>query len=1232
MTDLLNHSISEDKTEETCHLNDETPWKLIELYFGDDYLSKLVRHQLESYNNLIEYQLIKTIQMFNKHEHITSQKEYNPIYKKNNIEVYITFENLQIEAPQISEINGVKNNLLPNKARLRNFNYSSTMFLDIYVQTIVRNGPTLENMQIFNKIIPKVNIGKMPIMLKSNICILNSYKHISHELLGECKCDPGGYFIIKGSEKTILGQERAAENKIYVYPVKNNSKYLWQAELKSVPDFKCISPKQINMMICSNNKIENIIVIQIPRIKQPIPIFILFRALDVLSDKDICSYILLDTEKYLDNVNEKKNEILEILRSCIIDAEKYLTKESCIKYITNNVMYTSVNVDKDIAMKKKTDFTFDVLTNDLFPHCATKIQKVYYLGYMVKKLLFVSNGILMYDDRDSYTNKRIDLAGTLINNLFRNYFNKFVKDMQRQIIKEIDFGPWRTTEDYDNIINNTNLYKIFKPSTIENGIKRALSTGDFSIKNGNNNNNKVGVGQVLNRLNYTSGLSHLRRIATPVDKNGKLIGPRKLHNTTWGYLCPAETPEGASVGIVKNLSYMTHITIPSDSTPIHDYFHYLSEQTQKHSISTLFLDKSESKLDFIVLTENTEDFYDKVKIVVNGTWIGITNSPMELYNDLKNQKYNGMFNIYTSIVFDYVMKEIIICNNGGRLTRPLLKINPITRLPFYNQSIMNKIDEKQIIWEGLLIGQMNDNNHINHTNNIQNSIIEYIDPDEQNNSLIAMNVSDLQNDKNTLKSYTHCEIHSSTIFGVLASCIPFPERNQSPRNTYQSAQAKQAIGVYATNFYDRLDKTSYILNYLQRPLIETRFMNFIKLDKVPCGYNIKVAIMTHTGYNQEDSILINKGSIDRGLFMASIFHTEKDEDNKQNINGNEEIRCQPNPAITKKMKIGNYSKINKYGFVPENVLVENSDVIIAKVTPIKSNRNKLNEKIKYEDQSKIYRTFEETYVDKNYMNKNGDGYNFAKIRLRITRKPTIGDKFASRSGQKGTVGLVINEEDMPFNEDGVRPDIIINPHAIPSRMTIAQLTEMILTKLLIELGLFGDGSSFTSLSVNDISKKLAELGKETYGNEILYNPQTGQQHNCNVFMGIAYYQRLKHMVNDKIHSRANGPMVNLTRQPMEGRTREGGLRFGEMERDASIAHGMSRFTRERLYESSDKYEIYVCKLCGIKAICNKKENIYACNMCENSTDFRKIEIPYACNLLNQELETMNIAMRFITEN
>jgi len=1175
---------------------DTIPWIIIESYFKNHHLKQLVKHQIESYNYFVSTQIENTIEMFNP-IHICSEHDYIKSHNLYRLEIYIKFENFNIHRPQIYENNGATKILFPQEARLRNFTYASAMNVDLNIKYIIRNGEDYKNVLTYTKLLKNIHIGKMPIMLKSNICILNQYNHFDSSKTGECKMDPGGYFIINGSEKTCLGQERAAENQIYCFNIsKNNTKWKWSAEMKCIPDWKFISPKQINIMISSkNNGFGHPLYLQIPRLKNPIPLFVIFRVFNIISDKDICEKILLDKD------DAKNKKILFHLQSSIVEANEYLTYEEAIRYIVSNVIYTPLNVDKETGYKKKYDFALEVINNDIFPHCKTTNEKIYMLGYMTNILLQTSFGCIQETDRDSYINKRIDLTGTLLNNLLRNYLNKLVKDMQKQIIKEINNGSWKSNEDYENIINNTNIYKIVKSTTIENGIKRALATGDFGIKQ--INSNKVGVAQVLNRLTYVSTLSHLRRINTPIDKSGKLIPPRRLHNTSWGYLCPAETPEGGAVGVVKNLAYMAHITIPSNSNGLYDFIL--------------------PQIDTIDYCEKNNIYlFNKVKVFINGCWVGISNNPTGLYENLKLKKYKGIINIYTSIVFNNKLKEIRVCNDAGRLTRPVLKVknNELVYNLLNKNDLFNKLKSAQLEYNDLLFSAQ-----------IDDSIIEYIDSSEQNSSMIAMEHSYLTNNYNNkyIYKYSHCEIHPSTIFGILASCIPFPENNQSPRNTYQSAMGKQAMGVYVTNFDNRMDKTAYVLTYPMRPLVDTRLMNIIKLNTIPSGEQVIVAIMSHSGYNQEDSILFNQGSIDRGLFLATIYHTEKDEDKK--VHGVEEIRCRPDPTKTKNVKFANYDKINSNGIIPENTLVEDKDIIISKVIPIKENKNDFTKTIKYSDESYVFKTSEETYVDKNYIETNGDGYNFCKVKLRNYRKPVIGDKFSSRHGQKGTIGNIIPEKDIPFTADGLKPDIIINPHAIPSRMTIAQLKETLLGKVLLQLGLFGDGTSFCKFKVETIIEELQKIGYESKGNELMYDALTGEQLNANIFIGPAFYQRLKHMVNDKQHSRSIGPMVNLTRQPAEGRARDGGLRFGEMERDCMVSHGATRFTKGRLYDASDSFSLHICNKCGSNVCFNNKEHIHICNICENRTDFKYVEVPYAFKLLQQELLTMNISPRIICE-
>lgn len=1310
-------------------------FSIIESYFKGRHSSMLVRHQLESYNDCVNRQLHQTIDMFNP-VMIRSDKDFIAELNQYLLEAEITFTNLKIHQPHIYENNGSHKIMLPNIAKLRNFTYASNMTIDINIKYTVRDTLNMDQPRIINKTISKISIGKFPIMVNSSICVLNQHTNINPAAIDECAFDHGGYFIIKGSEKTVLQQERAAQNVVYCYDGKNTAKCSWYAEIKSMPDNKCISPKQIEIEVISrNNGYGYPLKVVIPRIREAVDLFVVFRALGVLSDREICQYILLN------ETAAENEEIMEYLNASVIEANKYMTEEDALRQITSYAAFTPINMDKDHGTKKKRDFVMEVLANDLFPHCRTSKQKIYFLGYMANKLIRTALGRIKPSDRDSYVNKRIDTTGTLLNNLFRNYYNKMVKEMVKNILKEINNGSWRSTDNYENIINSSNICKMIKSTTIETGINRALATGDFSIKQ--SNSSKVGVAQVLNRLTTAATLSHMRRVNTPIDKSGELIEPRKLHGTTFGFLCCAETPEGQSIGVVKSISTLMHLTISSNSSSL-----YVYAEPFVRALDTI----------------TPADAYDTVKVFINGCWIGNTDRPLELYNDMKDKKYRGIINIYTSVVFNYKSMEIQICNDGGRMTRPLLRVKGGRAI--ITRDIIDQLDKSELSWNDLL------------TNcKLDESVVEYIDPCEQNYAMIAMRAKDSYIIENTRVRYTHCEIHPSTIFGVLASCIPFPEHNQAPRNTYQCldvnetvllsngdkipikdvkigdsvisfnpetmstthtkvvyqyvretdkkifklrtisgreiiatddhkfmttdgwcevqnmeinktlvgtmdildkavfemvesivevdnrlisditvesenhsfiagnnflssncAQGKQAMGVYSTNYDKRYDKTAYVLTSPSRPLVDTRLMNWLDLVKIPSGQVIHVAIMSYTGYNQEDSVLVNKGSIDRGMFATTIYHTEKDEDKTITRLVS---RCKPDPTKTKGIKYGNYDKIDSTGFVPKNTLLEDHTIIISKVVNIKENRNDPTKQIKYEDQSKSVRTGgEEIYVDSNVQCRNGDGYNCAKVRMRTFRKPCIGDKFSSRHGQKGTCGLIIPECDMPYTKNGLKPDIIINPHAIPSRMTIGQLKETLLGKVLVHLGLFGDGTSFGDLDVKTIAEKLQDQGYESYGNEVMYDGLTGEQFQTSIFIGPVFYQRLKHMVNDKQHSRSIGPMVNLTRQPAEGRSRDGGFRIGEMERDVMLAHGISRFCRERLYDVSDKYSVHVCKKCGMIAQYNDEGNamlgkfnfsVHKCSICDNMTDFAYAEIPYAFKLMAQELQTINCVPRLMTE-
>ena len=1176
-------------------------WYVLDSYFKQYNGKELVRHQIDSYNDFMKNKIPDIISQANPlvvyHDFIESHNKYK-------YEIQIRFKNPSFTEPIITENDGSTNLMTPNNARLRNFTYASPLYINIEIKYIERYGDDFDKENINQTILKNISIGDIPIMLRSDFCVLN-YRNssiLNDDEIGECKYDPGGYFIVNGNEKAIVAQEKIADNKLYIFQVnKTNNKTICVAEIKSVCDSSFSIPKNLSVKLIKKGN-SKVIRVSINNIKNEIPLFILFKALGVESDKAILKYIVND-------LSSKNNRIMYCLEDTILDGIDCKSQNDAYEYIIKQINTYGQPKDVKLDMERKKGYVKNIIEKDVFPHVGKDIRKkLFFLGYMVNNLLKCHLGYRDFDDRDSYTNKRIELPGILLANLFRQYFSKLVKDGRNSIMKEL--GSCHNKINIMNIINETNIYKLFKSSTIGVGLRYALATGNWGIKT---SSNKVGIAQVLNRLNYAATLSHLRRMATPNEKTGKLIAPRKLHNTQWGIVCPAETPEGGSVGVVKNLSIMTIITNMTNPSPVINKIENLG-LIEFSEIG----DSDDSKVKF-------HEIPNYGKIFVNGNWLGLHSDLKSLLDKLKEYRRMSIINIYTSLSWNIDKNELYIYTDGGRCTRPLYIVDN-NELRIKTNDIM-KLKKGEYKWINLILKSLNDYNTMSNESferkEISEGVIEYVDVEESHSCLIAMYQKNLKEKK----KFTHCELHPSVILGVLASTIPFPDHNQSPRNTYQSAMGKQAMGVYSSNFRKRIDTLGHVLSYPNKPLVQTFIGNYLHVNELPTGVNAVVAIATYSGYNQEDSIIMNQSAIDRGLFSSTFYRSYKDEEKKHLTSGKEERFTNPDPKYTKGIKPCNYEKLNETGFVDENDYVDGNDIIIGKVFPTKGTEN---DKEVFRDCSIALRSNENGYIDKVSINRNSEGHRFCKVRVRSQRIPTVGDKFSSRHGQKGTVGMVYQQQDMPYTKDGIVPDLIMNPHAVPSRMTIAQLIECVMGKACVNLGGFGNGTPFVECNLENITQVLEGFGFNKHGNEILYNGRTGKQMNVSIFMGPTYYQRLKHLVDDKIHSRSHGPVVGLTRQPTEGRGREGGLRFGEMERDCMISHGTVQFLKERMLDVSDNYRLFICQKCGMKGIVNPDKDIYICKTCNNQTVFSQVRIPYACKLLLQEMESMSVSARMIT--
>jgi DNA-directed RNA polymerase II subunit RPB2 len=1583
-------------------------WKLIDKYFKDNP-NCLVAHHLESFNDFFKSG-IKRIFHENNPIRFIEREDQSDSGKRNECLLYLGGKQgnqIYYGKPVIYDDNNA-HYMFPNDARLRNMTYGITIHYDVEVDFLYYIG---DEKKTHNMTIHKVYLGRFPIMLQSDLCILNGMNREVRFNAGECRNDYGGYFIIDGKEKVVIPQEKFADNMLYIRGYGEDDVYSYSAEIRSVSEdsSKPIRTTSVKIVAPSPSYSNNQIVVAVPNVKKPVPLFILMRALGVISDKDIIKTCLLDLEK-----NES---MIDLFIPSVHDANKFFTQHNALQFIA------------ELTKRGTISGVIEILSDYFLPHIGELnfLEKAYFVGYMVYRLLKVYTKEEKPTDRDNFRFKRVELSGTLIYDLFREYYLIQKKDIARKIDEEYYYHKGSYKEDdtlsrkekqalkkkvqlkesvesnkyKDNFIGliESNVKSFFKDRIVEQGFKKAFK-GNWGSEA---HTKRLGAVQDLNRLSWYTFISHLRKINLPLDSSAKVVGPRLLNSSQWGFIDPIDTPDGGNIGLHKHLSISTYVTSGSSGIPI---IKWIRTNTPLR----------------LILECSPEQIVNSSKVFINGSWIGVIDTPFELVNLLKLYRRNGILPVYTSLSFDIEHNEVYIYTDAGRLTRPIYYIED-SKLSYERGDIMNALEKGSITWENIISGFMKKADEGYHTKNNMiyeltklypdigdskeevfhklkkyKALVDYVDTAEEETALIATTPEDLKKNK----YYTHMEIDSSLILGVMGNLVIYPENNPLPRNSFSCGQSKQAVSVYHSNYQMRIDKMGVILNYGQVPLIKSRYLDYINREEQPYGVNAIVAIMSYTGYNVEDAILINEGSILRGMFRTtyySMYEAREESSKVTGMNNSKFANIEKNNVIGKK-KGYDYSFLDDYGLIRENTELNDKMILIGKI-----NSNLANKETWIDDSVKPKKG-QLGYVDKSFITLGEEGFNVAKVRLREERIPAIGDKMAcalptqqvltnegwieiqniditrhkvatldtngnmcyefptnkfiydhngkmysvsnkqvevictlnhklyvkkrehngikndyelieaqnvigkmvrfqksmknvyseiewmkmgdknykmddwlqllgmfisdgsvnnraviisahkqrkvdfntdiltklgvefyhdnyngyfainsgknkeiydelkkyslgalnkylpdyvwnlsqrqciillealmegdghtysdgfsrygtislrlandicrlavhcgwsgitkiaakpgdnkhviigtkgynngkshiieskhvyykisiirkqnqpyinkkvndsnkeeiidyngkvyciempsshlyymrehnfapsmlignSRAGQKGTIGLIIPEADMPYLEDGTRPDLIINPHALPSRMTIGQIVESMFGIACVSYGGFGDCTAFQvkGSNYNTYGRMLTNAGFNRTGNHIMYNGMTGEQLQANIYMGPTYYMRLKHMVKDKINYRARGPNQQLTRQPVQGRANDGGLRVGEMERDGICAHGLAYFLNESFLVRGDEYYMAVCNKTGAIAIYNEARNLFLSpysdgpihfhtnpdgtmnikNLSKFGRSFSLLRIPYSFKLLIQELQVMNVQMRIITD-
>lgn len=1000
-------------------------------------------------------------------------------------------------------------------------------------------------------------IGQMPIMLRSSHCVLRGKDEAELAKIGECPLDPGGYFIVKGNEKVILMQEQLSKNRIIID--KDHKGRICASVTSSTHE-----TKSKTVFYMDKDKIY----LLLNQFSKPVPIMIILKAMGIESDQEVVQMLGRDP-RY-------GTLLLPSIEEC--SEERIYTQQQALKYLDKKVGSASYPRAGVIKEGQAQIIIRDVFLANVPVSHGNFRPKCIYAAVMLRRMMDAILNSDTMDDKDYVGNKRLELSGQLVSLLFEDLF----KTMNSNAVEYVNMAYEKPSRAKPLDLADA----IIKQAIISQGLERALSTGNWDLKRFRMH--RKGVSQVLNRLSFIATLGIMTRVSPQFEKSRKVSGPRALQPSQWGMLCPCDTPEGEACGLMKNLALMAHVTTDEEEGPII----YLCHTLGVEDLADLSAEQLHAPTSSLV--------------IFNGLILGKHRQPQQFANAMRKLRRAGKIGEFVSIFVNDKQRCVYVASDGGRVCRPLVVADKgISRVKEHH---MKELRDGVRSFDDFL----------------RDGLIEYLDVNEENNAVIALyeHQDDDATGENEVdrRNITHIEIEPFTILGVCAGLIPYPHHNQSPRNTYQCAMGKQAMGNIAYNQLYRADNLVYLLVYPQRPLLTTKSIELVGYDKLGAGQNATVAVMSYSGYDIEDAIVMNKSSLDRGFGRCMTLKKYS-------------VVKEKTDRIVRPQNDSKKQILDADGIAAPGEIIRNHDVYVNKQSPKNINSSALKDKDYFDTTSKYKGPEGEiTVVDRVILCSDTDDKLCIKCIVRHSRRPEVGDKFSSRHGQKGVVGTIVQQEDFPFSERGICPDLIMNPHGYPSRMTIGKMIELLGGKAGVSCGRFHYGSAFGEPSghadkVEDISYTLVKNGFSYSGKDFIYSGITGYPLQAYIFMGPIYYQKLKHMVIDKMHARARGPHVTLTRQPTEGRSKDGGLRVGEMERDCLIAYGASMLIYERLMLSSDPYQVQVCRKCGLLGYYNHKLKTAFCSACKNGDNLSTMTLPYACKLLFQELQSMNVVTR-----